>query len=204
MGVQWSLRSASYYPTEKLAALTRRAITGNYKPHGDIRAASCVIIPAFGYRLESGKITPGKCNVALAQLALDMFPDIPKFVSHEVDDALKELGHSGAYRFGEPGKYYETRAVALDTIRLIGDLGLLDDGGAAVLAHQNHMPRADATVRALLLEGSSSIVPAGIEIPWDAQSMRLRARSAVNWAPYEMLAIGRAASRDWLDLTLAT
>lgn len=136
----------------------------------------------------------------LAKIALALFRNVPIFASFEVDDALRELGYTGAHRLGVPGKYYETRAVAVDAMRAIHRMRLLQEGDVAVLAHPHHMPRADATVQAMLPIGSSTIVPRGVVVPFDAQSSQLRARNEDNWRIYEPLAIVRSAALGWLDL----
>ncbi len=194
---------SSYKPAQ-LATLTRRALTGNYKPHSSPERISCVVVPSFGQRVQGGRVLPGKSNQAIARILRERFPGIPVIGSFQIDDALKEIGHKAELRLGEPGEFFETYKVVKGAARFIMATKLLQDGSVAVIGDQYHLPRSDAAMQATLPADEETFVPPDIDIPWDKESSQLWTRSPFWWKAREPVAIARYAMYGWLDLTHAS
>ncbi|HUS26299.1 MAG TPA: hypothetical protein VMY99_03060 [Nevskiaceae bacterium] len=189
-----------------LGRLIARAGSGNYKVHGSKESVGCVVVPAFGQRQEGDRKVPGESNQALARLTRQLFPGVPVIAQWEVDDALREQndGAGAPYRIEEhakPGAYLDTREVVRQAAEMITTGGL--DGHVGVLAHPHHMPRADASMGAVLFDGRSTVAVPGVEVPWDEQSSQRQTRSPKDWGTREAVAIGMYAARGWIDLSHA-
>jgi len=100
-----------------------------------------------------------------------------------------------------------TREVAVGAIRLMEEQGIPRDN-IAVLAHPYHMPRADATMQAVLPPGMEAVIPDGLDstnIQWDPNSTPTQTwtRDPQAWRGREPWVIAYFALRGWLDLAYA-
>jgi hypothetical protein len=196
-------RSPIDYKMTELAKLTKRAVSGAYSIHGNHQKPGCAFVPSFGQIVRGGRVLPGKSNQTIAKILVERFPGIPVIGSFQIDDALRGLGRKAELSLGKPGQFYETRKVALATARFIKATNLLADGGVLVIAHQHHIPRADASIQAELPDNVETIVPEGIQVPWDAESSQLWTRGPLFWSLREPVAIARYAMYGWLNLNYA-
>lgn len=186
--------------------LIRQSKTGNYTVHGNISAADCVIGQSFGYRkTPEGAVLPGDANYALARFAIKHFGTLPHILQHEIDDARRELaGQAAEFRIEthrqhkllhrDQPKYLDTREVAGQAVAIMRANGWEN---AVLLGHPYHMPRIDATVRAL---GVRTVAPEGLEPVWDEASAQKQTTGPGAWNAREPVAIGLYAAKGWLDL----
>ena len=180
--------------------LAEEALTGDFSVHGDAAKADCVIGFSFGYRGPPGKVTPGLSNEDLADVASRHFAKLPKILQVEIADAYVATGGADSgdifriTKHREEGKYLDTREVAVQAKDYMDKEGWQT---AVVLAHPNHMPRADAVCRAL---GIETIVTADVKgaVEFDPQSTQKWTRNLTAWREYEPEAIELYRLKDWL------
>lgn len=182
-------------------AILRDSLTGKYRAHGDLEAASCVIVCSFGHRISpDGKIIPGLANEYLANAVEMRFPDKPVIAQYEIGLAMSEFvsGRDADYVVGYPddprGKheYVDTRSVLEKSASIMREKGWRT---AVVVGHPYHLPRIDSVAEALNIY---TVSPVGIDPVWDLESSQPWTRSPVRWRRREIVATLVYAVRGWL------
>ena len=173
--------------------LTKRAVTGNYFPHGDVTKADCAIGFSFGYREEvDGEIQPGISNKDLASFAGDLEPGIPLILQFEIADAL-ENPKGKIYRIErhrQEREYLDTVEVATQAFIIMQEHQWRSP---LVFAHPGHIPRVDAVCQKL---GMFTIVPSGLNVVrFDSLSKQGWTRNPRAWGEHEIGAISRSRQK---------
>jgi hypothetical protein len=133
-----------------------------------------------------------------------MYPGVPTIGQYEVDQASAKLfGERLVHSIGQPYVFMHTQEALRQAVEYIQQAKLLQEGAVAIVAHPHHVPRADATLQALLPFHEETVVPGGIEPVWDSCSADLWTRRPAEWPLRDELAIGRFAMHGWLDLRYA-
>lgn len=185
------------------------AWTGHYEPHGKIEQADCVIGFSFGYRgkasVDGGlskqdskngiakerKVQPGLSNQDLANVAIKSYTKLPKILQFEIADAYMEADGPQQPAIIRIEKHRK-RHTYLDTVEVAEQAKIImEENGwknAVLLAHPNHMPRADAVCKNL---GISTIVTRDEvgTVEFDPLSSQKWTRNIDKWRGYEPLAI---------------
>ena len=183
-----------------LLQLAAEALSGRYLPHGATGSADCIVALSFGFRgAGDGVASPGLANTYLAELVASRFASLPVVAQSEIADALETGKTSKRVELvvrQEPGEgYLDTHAVLSRSVRLMHDAGWTSP---ILIAHPYHLPRADATFRAL---GVDPIVPAGIDAIWDSASRQPWTRNRIVWGLREMPVLCLYALKGWLELS---
>jgi hypothetical protein len=177
------------------ASVLLRAMTGGYLPHGNVADADCVVAFSFGFRLGEGAVVePGPINSYLATIIESERGRRPVIAQFEIADALqRQTQHQPYARIGSQSDHYlDTRAVAEKAAAVMRSAGWRC---AMVVAHPNHLSRADATMKAT---GVDTVVRPGIKPLWDPESEQVWTRNPFVWVPREVLAIAHYAAKGWL------
>jgi hypothetical protein len=175
--------------------LLREAVTGEYSKHGDIAEVDCVIGFSFGYRVEKGQAAPGLSNEGLAKIVERSFTTVPLILQWEIADALANppvaLWRIQSHR--ERSRYLDTREVACQAREIMKTEAFKT---AAVLAHPNHVGRADAVCQKL---GISTVVSDGLQgARFDPKSAQPWTRQQPAWSLRETIAIAYYRSFGWI------
>jgi uncharacterized SAM-binding protein YcdF (DUF218 family) len=180
--------------------LVEEALTGDFTVHGEAAKADCVIGFSFGYRGKPEHPEPGLSNEDLATVALRHYAKLPKIFQVEIATAYETAGgvdSDAVFRIAKhhiEGEYLDTREVAVQAKEQMDKRGWRT---ALILAHPNHMPRADAVCRAL---GIETVVPAEVKgaVEFDPQSTQKWTRDLTSWREYEPEAIELYRLKGWL------
>lgn len=181
-------------------SLILRAWTGNYGSVGKIGQADCLLGFSFGYRGKGTGITPGLSNQDLANTTLLHFANLPKIMQFEIAEAYCAAGAPDCKavvrisKHRRPGKYLDTYEVACQAQELMKQHGYKRP---ALLAHPNHLPRAEAVCRRLGIECVVTDAMKGA-VEFDPQSTQKWTRSLEQWRGYEPLAMTYYRLKDWL------
>lgn len=172
----------------------RRSWSGDYRVHGDVRAAHCVIGFSFGAVRKDGEVVPGPSNEVLADIIVKEFGSLPLLLQSEIADSLPPslavLRRIGEHR---RGPYLDSRAVARQALEVMREKGWTT---AVVLAHRHHVPRAEAVCRRL---GIDTVVPEGLaRVPFCTKSLQWWTRGPVRWRLREVPAVFWHWCRGWL------
>ncbi len=178
-----------------LQDMISRASSGDYMQHGSIDDLDCVVAFSFGYRQVGGAIRPGPSNQQIADYLTERYFRLPRIVQFEIADAMPSTAHE-VYRIERhrrPGAYLHTREVAEQAKKIMDRHGWKK---AVVIAHPNHMPRADAVCRKL---GMETLAPGGLgAIEFDPGSAQPWTQNPANWLEHETKAIDRDAEKGWI------
>jgi DUF218 domain len=178
----------------QIQGIIKRATTGQYLQHGSVDDADCVLGFSFGYQLTQGEIRPGQSNNDLAAFIAAHYGHLPKILQFEIADAMPET--QDVFRIERhriAGQYLNTREVAEQACEIIKRQGW---SKAILVAHPNHVPRADAICKKL---GLDTVTPKGLSvISFDPNSEQEWTRSAANWAVHEAIAIPNDAAKGWI------
>ena len=180
--------------------LWKQAIFGNYKPRGDPAAADCVLAFSFGRVEGQAGREPGSSNEDLADFALSAGCGRPLILQGEIADAyLTRTSGNVVFRIEQPWntrKHFDTRHVAVLAFEVMIAHGWRS---ALIVAHPNHLPRAEAVCRRL---GIVTVVSSGLRsIRFCSNSSQRWTRCRRNWILRETLAIPYYRIRGWLDLS---
>jgi len=181
-------------------ALIEEALSGDFKVHGDLAKADCVIGFSFGYRREHSQVFPGLSNEDLANVALKYYNEIPKILQFEIADAYgaagghKEQIAKRITKHRQAGSYLDTHEVAAQAKLYMAQRKWRQ---ALLLAHPHHLPRVDAVCRML---GMQTIVTEHTRgaVEFDLKSAQKWTRSLKAWCEYEPEAIELYRLRGWL------
>lgn len=174
------------------------AWTGNYKTHGSLADADCVIGLSFGYRGKGKNIQPGLSNEDLAAFAAKNFTDLPKILQFEIADAYESNGGMGKVlrvsKHRVAGKYLDTREVVAQAKEIMRQRGWKT---AVLLAHPYHMPRVQRVCNALKVRW---VAVEGLQgsIEFDLKSTQKWTRDLDHWRGYEPQALAYYQAKGWL------
>ncbi len=175
--------------------IKKRSKTGDYKVHGNVQDADCVVALSFGFRKDGDKVLPGLSNQDLASFIMVNYGYLPKLLQFEVAACLPAKA-ARVYRIEEHrkrGAYLDSREVASQAKEIMKQHGWTK---ALIIAHPYHMPRADAVCQKV---GIRTIVPAGLEaIRFDPHSEQQWTRGPEDWPNREAKAIVYYAVKGWI------
>jgi hypothetical protein len=172
-----------------------RATSGDYIRHGSIGDSDCVVAFGFGYVKVGNNIGPGLSNQQMADHLNELYFRLPKILQFEVADALTSTAINvyRVERHRKLGVYLDTREVAEQAKEIMDRQGWKK---AIIIAHPNHMPRADAVCQKL---GIETVAPSGLgTIGFDANSVQEWTQNASAWSEQESKTIDYYADKDWI------
>jgi len=180
--------------------LIEEAFSGDFMVHGDVATANCIIGFSFGYRGKADNPEPGLSNEDLAQVAIRHYAKLPKIFQGEIAtayEAARGVESKDIFRITKnrvAGKYLDTREVAVQAKEHMDKKGWKT---GVILAHPNHMPRADAVCREL---GIETVVTADVKgaVEFDPQSTQKWTRNLTAWREYEPEAMELYRLEGWL------